>query len=81
VYEGTKVKTSWESACDLIYTMAVIFGFINISGLHVFGIWKGKNPNDWNKERTLIEGKDRMIEKIEKDLCILKEIKDIVKFI
>lgn len=76
VYEGTKVKTSWESACDLIYTMAVIFGFINISGLHVFGIWKGKNPNDWNEESVLISpGRSDVAKSIERDLNILRELK------
>ena len=35
-------------ACDLVYTMATIFGFI-------FGIWKGRNSDDWNNKRVLIE--------------------------
>jgi len=74
-----RVKVSWENVRDLIYTMAVIFGFINISGIHVFGIWKGKNPEDWNEENVLVSLKGKIAERIEKDLRILKEL-SMIKF-
>ncbi len=73
-----KIRTGWENVCDLIYTMAIIFGFINISGIHVFGIWKGKNPDDWNEEKVLItDGDKKIFKKIEKDLAILKALNEI----
>ncbi|GEM_PF-2657370 len=73
-----KIRTDWENVCDLIYTMAVIFGFINISGIHVFGIWKGKNPDDWNEERVLItDGNKKIFEKIEKDFVVLRALNEI----
>ncbi len=73
-----KAKARWEEVRDLLYTMAVIFGFINVSGIHIFGIWRGKNPDDWNKERVLItDGDKKILEKIEKDLAILKALNEI----
>lgn len=69
-----KIRTEWENVRDLIYTAAVIFGVITISGIDIFGIWRGKNPIDWDNECVKVSVKD---EKLERDLKILREIKEI----
>lgn len=77
IREKMSVKVRWENVADLIYTMAVIFGFINISGINIFGVWKGKSPDDWSKEKVMIEGRGRIIEAMGRDLNILRKLKKI----
>jgi hypothetical protein len=77
--ERLKLKTDWDCVCDLIYTTAVIFGFVNISGITVYGIWKGKNPDDWSEERVKLKlNKDAKQLRI--DLEVLSKIRRIVDF-
>jgi len=71
-----RLKTDWECVCDLIYTMAVVFGFVSVGGVTVYGIWRGKGVEDWNAEKVKV---GRMIESIERDLKILDRIKKIMQ--
>jgi hypothetical protein len=77
--ERLKLKTDWDCVCDLIYTTAVIFGFVNISGITVYGIWRGKNPDDWNKERVKLK-LNKNAKQLRMDLEVLSRIRRIVDF-
>ncbi|MBU4076104.1 MAG: hypothetical protein KKI06_05280 [Euryarchaeota archaeon] len=51
----SSIPISWEGACDLIFVAAVCFGMINVNGVKVYGVWGGKDVNNWNKEELKIE--------------------------
>jgi len=71
-----RVDAEWENIRDFIYIAAVIFGFVTISGVDIFGVWRGKKPDDWNNECVKVLVKN---ENLKKDLKILREIKDVLK--
>lgn len=66
-----KVEINWEQAAELIYTSAVIYGYISLNGSDVYGIWTGKNDDDWNAENLKINIEDDIFKKIRRDIEIL----------
>jgi hypothetical protein len=79
IKERAKLKTDWDCVCDLIYTTAVIFGFVNVEGVTVYGIWRGKSTDDWNRERVKLK-LNKKAEKLKMDLEVLEKIRKIVEF-
>lgn len=77
--ERLKLKTDWDCVCDLIYTTAIIFGFVNVEGVIVYGIWRGKNPDDWNKETVKLK-LNREAKQLRMDLEVLSKIRKIINF-
>lgn len=77
--ERLKLKTDWDCVCDLIYTTAVLFGFVNVNGITVYGIWRGKSPEDWNEEKVKLR-LNRDTKQLRTDLEVLNRIREIIKF-
>ncbi len=66
--------------------MAVLFGAItlkikNQNDIEIYGIWRGKKLNDWEKENLKIITSNEIIRHIKKDLDILQHIKTEEDFI
>lgn len=68
---GGRVEVSWEEVADLIYTTSIVFGHVSVSGIDVFGIWRGKSGDDWNREAVRVKVKD---EEFRRDMEILREL-------
>ncbi|ENN95911.1 hypothetical protein J422_05254 [Methanocaldococcus villosus KIN24-T80] len=49
-----KKLVKWENVRDLIYISSIVFGKIHVKPIsQVLGIWRGKNPIDWDEEKIL----------------------------
>jgi len=75
-----KYCCEWEMFNRFLYNLVITFGTIiidipNNSNLFLFGIWRGKKLNDWEKENLKIISSNPILERIEKDLLILNNIK------
>lgn len=75
-----KYKCSWEDFNRFLYTLAITFGtikleFSNNFTIDFYGIWRGKKLNDWERENLKIFTSNPIIERIDKDLAILINIK------
>jgi len=75
-----KYNCSWEDFNRFLYTLAITFGaikleFSNNFTIDFYGIWRGKKLNDWERENLKIFTSNPIIERIDKDLTILNNIK------
>jgi len=75
-----KYKCSWEDFNRFLYTLAITFGaikleFSNNFTIDFYGIWRGKKLNDWERENLKMFTSNPIIERIDKDLTILNNIK------
>lgn len=61
----------------MIYTTAVVFGFVSVRGVTVYGIWRGKSPEDWNRERVKLR-LNRGAKQLKME--VLNKIREIVRF-
>ncbi|MDK2833805.1 MAG: hypothetical protein PWR29_832 [Methanolobus sp.] len=66
------LELRWEDVTEMIYIVAIVFGYIQINGISVFGSWKGKLEEDWDRCRLYIDALDDNQKKfLFKDLEIL----------
>ncbi|ASJ09270.1 hypothetical protein A3L11_08525 [Thermococcus siculi] len=47
---------NWEELRDTLYTLAVTLGELNFAHYRIYGIWHGKDSEDWEGERVKLEG-------------------------
>jgi hypothetical protein len=71
-YSPQVIEINWEQAVELIYVSAIIYGYITLNGMDVYGIWRGKIDDDWNAEYLNINAEVEVGIKIMRDLNILK---------
>lgn len=71
-----KVETSWEEITQLLYTTAVTFGAISLTGrvnAKIFGVWRGKKGEHWDSETLRIITENRQLSNfLETSLKILE---------
>jgi len=66
------MEIDWEQAALLIYSSAVIYGYISLNGIDIYGIWTGKEDDDWNIENLKINVDGALAGKLQRDLAILQ---------
>ncbi|MHA1755979.1 MAG: hypothetical protein ACTSVV_04355 [Promethearchaeota archaeon] len=71
---------SWEDFGRFLYNLAIIFGAINLKlennhNIEIYGIWRGKKFNNWDKEELKIISLKSLLVNVKKDLDILRTIK------
>jgi len=71
-----QVEADWEKIADLIYTTSLVFGYVTISGIEIFGVWRGKSPSDWSREAVKVKIKD---EEFKREVEVLRELERIVR--
>jgi len=72
--KGSKpLYCSYKNLVELIFCTAVIFGYINMGGVEVYGVWKGKSADDWDEQRVNIEiANPQVKDKVLKDLQVIE---------
>ena len=69
---------TWKQIELLIYMYAVIFGVIELPGMSVHSVWRGKDDLDWQYERVKLNCRSPTLKKqIERDLSIVESYDDI----
>ncbi|MHA1848040.1 MAG: hypothetical protein ACTSXU_10375, partial [Promethearchaeota archaeon] len=81
-----KKEISWDELKNLIYCAATWHGAITINQVPnnkmqvknkllmiIFGIWKGKDNEDWRLENLKIEGSEMLINSLKRDVLIARD--------
>ncbi|MFU8768047.1 MAG: hypothetical protein ACNA7I_10375, partial [Candidatus Methanoperedens sp.] len=71
-----ELPISWEGACDLIYIAAVVFGMVDVNGVKVEGVWRGKDESNWNYEQVNVKCDGELKNKLDKFMRISKSQHD-----
>jgi hypothetical protein len=70
---GEEMECGWEAVRDLLYSLAAVFGFIEVAGSTLYGIWRGKGPEEWYEEMVGVQTES---ERLRKDLELLEVIRE-----
>ncbi|WP_248908167.1 PIN domain-containing protein [Halocatena marina] len=69
-----KTTASWDELADMIYMLAILFGVIKLPKVSVYGIWAGKEGQDWRNERLKLECRSPNVEPyLERSLSIISQ--------
>ncbi|MBE0522696.1 MAG: hypothetical protein IBX39_10590 [Candidatus Methanoperedenaceae archaeon] len=68
-----ELPISWEGACDLIYIAAVVFGMVDVNGVKVEGVWRGKDESNWNYEQVNLKCDGELKNKLVKFMRISQQ--------
>lgn len=66
-------EASWHELEHLLYTLAVVFGIIEVPTTTIYGVWRGKEHHDWQQERVNLDCRSTTLEpRLEGDLSIVE---------
>lgn len=66
-----KYYTEWDTVAELIFCTAIIFGYIEMENIEIYGIWTKKDLKDWDSDNLKIKINDPELEvKIKRHLSI-----------
>lgn len=76
-FQGSKlIGCDYRALIELIFCTAIIFGYIDMGDIGIYGVWKGKSSEDWDDQRVNIEIVNPEIKvSILKDLQVIKMAK------
>lgn len=67
-----EVEASWDEIQDTLYMLAVLFGVISLPKVTLYGVWKGKGGQPWQREELNVDCRSPKVEElVERDLGIL----------
>ncbi|WP_367343817.1 hypothetical protein [Methanomethylovorans sp.] len=70
---GESMDCTWDQAVDLVYITAIVFGYLLLGEVNVYGIWRGKVEDDWDKYRLSIDANDANLKgELFRDMRILE---------
>jgi len=68
-----EATASWRDIETLLYMLAVVFGIIEVPGVTVYGVWRGKDELDWQHERLELDARSpKLASNLEGDLSIVE---------
>ncbi|MBC7086202.1 MAG: hypothetical protein H5T43_07555 [Methanomethylovorans sp.] len=71
---GKSIDCNWNQLVDLVYITAIVFGYMILGEVSVYGIWTGKVEDDWDKYRLSIDILDDNLKKdLFRDMRILEK--------
>ncbi|ALV63523.1 hypothetical protein ADU37_CDS18240 [Thermococcus sp. 2319x1] len=53
---GRTFEGSWEALRDTLYVLAATLGELNFASYKLYGVWHGKNSEDWEREKIRLVG-------------------------
>lgn len=69
---------SWERLCELVYVWSVLYGCVELrvdgGYLRCFGMWRGKDPEDWSNEKMGVMWKGLVLDEPFKDIEICRTL-------
>lgn len=71
---GESIDCTWDQVVDVVYITAIVFGYLILGEVSVYGIWRGKIEDDWDKYRLSIDINDVNLKKdLFRDMRILEK--------
>jgi len=72
-----KATATWREVELLLYTLALVFGVVELPGVTVHGVWRGKDELDWQRERLKLDCRSTTLEpQLECDLSIAESYEE-----
>ena len=74
-----RARASWRELEHLLYTLAVVFGVIEVPTTTIYGVWRGKDQHDWQQQRLELDCRSTTLgPRLEADLSIVETYDDLV---
>jgi hypothetical protein len=68
-----QTTATWRELEVLVYMLAITFGIIELPGVTVYGVWRGKDELDWQHERLKLDARSPPLHaNLEADLSIVE---------
>jgi hypothetical protein len=68
-----KTTATWRELEHLVYVLAIVFGVVELPGVTVHGVWRGKDELDWQRERVKLDCRSpTLASKLEGDISIVE---------
>lgn len=72
-----ETTVSWETLCDLLYMLAVVFGVVVLPKVTFFGVWNGKDGSHWKTHELALDVRSPNLEpRLERDRTIVTQYTD-----
>jgi len=69
----SSVEASWTAIQDTIYVLTVLFGVLKLPKVTLYGVWKGKGGQAWQREHLEVDCRSPKVEPlIRRDTTILE---------
>jgi len=67
-----KTEASWWGIQDTIFMLSVVFGVVKLPKVTIYGVWKGKEGQDWHNENVELDCRSPKVqEMVERDRRII----------
>lgn len=74
----SRATADWGDIEQLVYTLAVVFGIIEVPKTTVYGVWRGKDGHDWRQQRVTLDCRSTTLQpQLETDLSIVDSYEDL----
>ena len=68
------MSVSWDELRDVLYTLAVLCGVLQLPKVTLYGAWNGKSGEDWQRQRLDVDCRSENVEKkLQRDRAITTE--------
>ncbi|WP_290816931.1 hypothetical protein [Halovivax sp.] len=72
-----KATATWREVETLLYVLTLLFGVLELPGVTVRGVWRGKDGLDWQRERLQLDPRSPILEpRLECDLAIAESYEE-----
>lgn len=62
----------WETVCDLLYMLAIVFGVVVLPKVTIYGVWSGKDGSHWKAHELALDARSPALEtRLERDQSIV----------
>lgn len=73
-----KATASWDEIEELVYTLGIIFGVVELPSVTIHGVWRGKEGLDWQHDRLKLDVRSPPLEgHLEGDLSITDSFEEL----
>jgi len=70
----TRTTVSWETVCNLLYMLAVVFGVVVLPKVTLYGVWNGKDGSHWKAHEVVLDVRSPSLEtRLERDKTIVTQ--------
>ncbi|MFW6153514.1 MAG: hypothetical protein ACOC42_04060 [Halobacteriota archaeon] len=74
----TTMRASWRELELLVYLLTVVFGIVELPGVTLHGVWRGKEGVDWQEERVKLDARSPPLrDALEGDLSIVESYEEL----
>ena len=68
----TETTVAWETVCDLLYMLSVVFGVIVLPKVTLYGVWNAKDGSHWKAHELALDVRSPNLEpRLERDRKIV----------